>query len=87
MYRAPSKSSGSDGNARMEAGPRRAPPLSSTTRSGGVGGALAGVSAPDAAAIIAAAPEIAEFSVDYHPAWLPQQMPNNAGRIQFEMTR
>src|SRR5215211_801416 len=41
---------------------------------------LAGASAEDAAAILVRRPEIAEYSVDYHPAWLPEQMPNNAGR-------
>jgi hypothetical protein len=49
--------------------------------------ALAGASADDAAAVLARRPEIADFSVDYHPAWLPQQMPNNAGRIQFEIAK
>lgn len=47
---------------------------------------LAGASAEDAAAILVRRPEIAEYSVDYHPAWLPEQMPNNAGRIQLEIT-
>jgi hypothetical protein len=46
---------------------------------------LAGASADDAEAILAQRPEIADFRVDYHPAWLPDQMPNNAGRIQFEI--
>ena len=32
-------------------------------------------------------PEIADYRVDYHPAWLPEQMPNNAGRIQFEIAK
>jgi hypothetical protein len=49
--------------------------------------ALAGASADDAAAILARRPEIADFKVAYHPAWLPQQMPNNAGRIQFEISK
>jgi hypothetical protein len=48
---------------------------------------LAGVSAEDAAAILARRPEIAEYTVDYHPAWLPEQMPNNAGRIQLEIAK
>jgi hypothetical protein len=48
---------------------------------------LAGASADDAAAILAQRPEIADFTVDYHPAWLPDQMPNNAGRIQFEIAK
>jgi hypothetical protein len=47
---------------------------------------LAGASAEDAAAILVRRAEIAEYSVDYHPAWLPEQMPNNAGRIQLEIT-
>ena len=47
--------------------------------------ALAGASAEDAAALLARSPEIAEYTVDYHPAWLPEQMPNNAGRIQIEI--
>ena len=48
---------------------------------------LAGASADDAAAILKQRPEIADFRIDYHPAWLPDQMPNNAGRIQFEIAR
>jgi hypothetical protein len=48
---------------------------------------LAGTSADDAAAILAQRPEIAVFKVDYRPAWLPDEMPNNAGRIQFEIAR
>ncbi len=48
---------------------------------------LAGLSAEDAAAILARRPEIAEYRVDYHPAWLPEQMPNNVGRIQLEIAR
>ncbi len=48
---------------------------------------LAGASAEDAAAILARRPEIAEYTVDYHPAWLPEQMPNNAGRIQLEIAK
>lgn len=46
---------------------------------------LAGASAEDAAAILERQPEIAEHRVNYHPAWLPEQMPSNAGRIQFEI--
>lgn len=48
---------------------------------------LAGASAEDAAAILARRPEIAEYTIDYHPAWLPEQMPNNAGRIQLEIAK
>ena len=48
---------------------------------------LAGASAEDAAAILAQRPEIADYRVDYHPAWLPEQMPNNAGRIQLEFAK
>ena len=48
---------------------------------------LAGASAEDAAAILARRPEIAEYTVDYHPGWLPEQMPNNAGRIQLEIAK
>jgi hypothetical protein len=48
---------------------------------------LAGASAEDAEAILARRPEIVEYTVDYHPAWLPQQMPNNAGRIQLEIAK
>lgn len=46
--------------------------------------ALAGASADEAAKILGGAPEIAEFTVDYAPVWLPEQMPNNTGRITFE---
>ena len=46
---------------------------------------LAGASAEEVASILARRPEIAEYRVDYHPAWLPEQMPNNAGRIQLEV--
>ena len=37
---------------------------------------LAGANAEDAAAILGRRPEIAEYEVHYHPAWLPKQMPN-----------
>jgi hypothetical protein len=46
---------------------------------------LAGASAEYAVAILARRPEIAEFTVDYHPAWLPEEMPSNTGRIQLEL--
>jgi hypothetical protein len=48
---------------------------------------LAGASAEDAAAILTRRPEIAQYRVDYHPAWLPEQMPINAGRIQLEIVK
>jgi hypothetical protein len=47
--------------------------------------ALAGASPEEAAAVLGRSQEIAEFSVDYHPSWLAPRMPNNAGRIQFEV--
>jgi hypothetical protein len=46
---------------------------------------LAGASPEEAAAVLGRSQEIAEFSVDYHPSWLAPRMPNNAGRIQFEV--
>ncbi len=46
---------------------------------------LAGASPEEAAAVLERSQEIAEFSVDYHPSWLAPRMPNNAGRIQFEV--
>jgi hypothetical protein len=46
---------------------------------------LAGASPEQAAAILAQRPEIAEFAVAYHPAWLPQQMPVNTGGIRLEI--
>ncbi|MGH2616041.1 MAG: hypothetical protein ACRDJC_12435, partial [Thermomicrobiales bacterium] len=46
---------------------------------------LAGVSPEQAATILAAAPDIAEYRVDYHPSWLAPQMPAYAGRILFEV--
>ena len=46
---------------------------------------LAGASPEEAAAMLKASAEIAEFSVDYHPSWLAPRMPNSAGRIQFEV--
>jgi hypothetical protein len=48
---------------------------------------LAGARAEDAATILARRPEIAEFTVDYHPAWLPEQMPSNAGRIELDIAK
>jgi hypothetical protein len=48
---------------------------------------LAGASAEEAAAILARRPEIAEFTVDFHPAWLPEQMPDNPGRIELEIAQ
>jgi hypothetical protein len=48
---------------------------------------LAGLSADEAAAILAASPELAGFEVEYQPSWLPRQMPANAERIQFELAQ
>lgn len=48
---------------------------------------LAGLSAEEAAAVLAASPELAGFEVDYQPGWLPKQMPTNAERIQFELAK
>lgn len=48
---------------------------------------LAGKSPKEAAAILARTPQIASFTVDYEPAWLSGQMPNNAARIEFEIGR
>jgi hypothetical protein len=47
--------------------------------------ALAGADPDQAAAILRQWPEIASYSVDYHPSWLPPQMPHNANRIQFQI--
>jgi hypothetical protein len=30
-------------------------------------------------------PDVASYNVDYHPSWLPPQMPQNANRIQFQI--
>lgn len=49
--------------------------------------ALAGASPEEAQAILAKSPEIASYTIDYHPSWLPAQMPNNTGRIIFEPER
>jgi hypothetical protein len=46
---------------------------------------LAGKTPEEAAAILARAPQVASFTVDYEPAWLSGQMPNNAARIEFEI--
>ena len=40
---------------------------------------LAGASAEDAAAILARRPEIAEYTVDYHPAWFPSRCRTTRG--------
>jgi hypothetical protein len=48
---------------------------------------LAGHNAEEAAAILAQAPEIATYTVEYQPAWLPKEMPNNADRIQLELAK
>lgn len=45
---------------------------------------LAGADPDQVATIVTRWPEIASYSVDYHPSWLPPQMPHNANRIQFE---
>jgi hypothetical protein len=46
---------------------------------------LAGTSPEQAAAVFEKFPEIADYSIDYQPAWLPEQLPNNAARIQIEL--
>lgn len=47
--------------------------------------ALAGMTDEEAADLLANDPEIAGVTIDYSPAWLPKQMPNNAGRIEIEV--
>lgn len=46
---------------------------------------LAGLSAAEAEAVLSEIEGIATYTVEYQPAWLPQQMPANAGRIAFEI--
>jgi hypothetical protein len=46
---------------------------------------LAGAGPEQTAAILARFPEIAQYTIEYHPMWLPRQMPANAGRIQLEL--
>jgi hypothetical protein len=47
--------------------------------------ALAGTSPDEAAAILAKSPDVAEYSIAYHPSWLAAEMPKNAGRIDLEI--
>jgi hypothetical protein len=46
---------------------------------------LTGASEEQAAAVLGQSPEIADYTIDYQPAWLPKQLPNNAARIQIEL--
>lgn len=46
---------------------------------------LAGATAEEAAAILEGREEVASFTIEYQPAWLPEAMPNTAGRIDFEV--
>ena len=88
VFGGPSESKEGDGSVRLEVKARAdaIAELDEAERAA-LAAELAGVSAEDAAAILARRPEIAEYRVDYHPVWLPEQMPNNAGRIQLEIAK
>lgn len=47
--------------------------------------ALAGVTDDEATSVLGKTPGIADFHVTYAPTWLPQEMPNNPGRITIEV--
>jgi hypothetical protein len=86
VFEGPVETEASDRGVRLEVRARAdaVADLDDTER-GALANELAGASAEDAAAILGRQPEIADYRVNYHPAWLPQQMPSNAGRIQFEI--
>ena len=46
---------------------------------------LAGADREQVEAVLERSPEIADYTVDYQPAWLPEQMPDNTARIQIEL--
>ncbi len=46
---------------------------------------LAGAGPEQVEAVLERSPEIADYTVDYQPAWLPEEMPDNAARIQIEL--
>ena len=46
---------------------------------------LAGANSEQAAAVLGQFPEIADYTIDYQPAWLPEQLPNNTARILIEL--
>jgi Baseplate J-like protein len=48
---------------------------------------LAGKSPQEAEAILKSAPQITQFTIDYRPSWLPDEMPKSAQRITFEESR
>ena len=48
---------------------------------------LAGKSPQEAEAILKRTPQIAQFTIDYRPSWLPDEMPKSAQRITFEESR
>jgi hypothetical protein len=85
-FEGPVETKGSDSGVRLEVKARAVAiaDLDDAERAA-LANELAGTSAEDAAAILGRQPEIAEYRVNYHPAWLPEQMPSNAGRIQFEI--
>ena len=46
---------------------------------------LAGAEPEQVEAVLERSPKIADYRVDYQPAWLPEQMPDNAARIRIEL--
>jgi hypothetical protein len=46
---------------------------------------LAGAEPEQVEAVLGRSPEIADYRVDYQPAWLPEKMPDNAARIRIEL--
>jgi hypothetical protein len=87
-YRPPVEISANEGSVRLRAAAEaNAVAVLDDAERQDLAARLAGVSEADAAAVIAAAPDVSEFRVSYSPAWLPRQMPNNSARIRFEVTQ
>jgi hypothetical protein len=87
-FEAPADVAASDGGIRMEVAARAdAVAVLDEGERAALAEALAGLSPDAAAAVLADTPEIADFSVEYHPPFLPRQMPGAAARIELETAR
>lgn len=84
-YEPPVEIDESERGARLEvAAKARAEAVLSEAEREQIAADLAGKRPEEVAAILANVPQVASFRVDYEPAWLSGQMPNNAARIEFE---
>jgi hypothetical protein len=84
----PKETKSGDRGARLEVDARaNAAAMLDDAQRAALAAQLAGKSPREAEGILKRAPQIAQFTIDYRPSWLPDEMPKSAQRITFEETK